>query len=92
MKHGRGLLIVALVVGVLAVTLALSVSSGLATISPCHPRTQGATVYGPETFGREPGVPAIDHRQFDTPADGDLCLLLEANGCGAEESEERSIP
>ncbi len=84
MKHGRGLLIVALVVVVLAVTLALLANPGLATISPGETRTQGATVYGLETFGREPGVPATDHRQFDTPADGDLCLLLEANRCGAE--------
>ena len=81
MKQGRRLLIVALVTGVLAVTLALLVNSGLATISPSDPRTQGAAVYGPETFGREPGE----------PADGDLCLLQEKDGCGAAKSGERSM-
>ena len=81
MIHRHRCFIGALVTVVLAVTLALSVNSGLATISSSDPRTQGAAVYGPETFGREPGV----------PADGDLCLLQEKNGCGATESEERSM-
>jgi hypothetical protein len=76
MKHGQRLLIVALVAAVLALTLAFAVNSGLATMA----------------FEREPGTPPTGHQQFDVPADGDLCVLLENNRCGAERSEELRIP
>jgi len=83
MKHGHRLLVVALLAAVLALALALPANPSLATISSCDPCTEGATVLGPESFGREPGVPATGHRNFIMPTDGDLCVLLENNDCGA---------
>jgi hypothetical protein len=85
MKHGHRFVMVALVAGMLAVALALPANPGLATISSCDPCTEGVTLLGPESFGRERGTPATGHRNFVMPADGDLCVLLTNNGCGAAE-------
>ena len=83
MKHGHRFWIVALVAGVLS--LALAANPGLATVSSCDPCTEGVLLLEPQTFGRERGVPPTGHRNFTMPADGDLCVLLTNDGCGAAE-------
>ena len=88
MKHGHRFWIGTLVTVVLAGALALFATGGqgvLATISACDPCTEGVIVYGPETFQRLSGTPVTNHRQFTLDADGDVCVLLGNNGCGAAE-------
>jgi hypothetical protein len=86
MKPKSRFMIGALVVTGLIITLLAAGEQGAqATITSCDPCTDGATIFGPETFGREPGVPATGHRNFEMPTDGDACVLLTNDGCGAAE-------